>query len=194
MLRHKIRDRLMAQIGGIICNRCNYHNPKALMMVYKEYHGCKNKGTLTSKKMNYYIENADQSREDLIVLCYNCERKKRNNQRPSNDAGTWVKYGRLTRHKIRVQIFDILNKYNCQNCGESDFEILNIDHIKGLGNRSLKDKFNTKDSEYRYYINHFEECQRDLQILCCNCNKLKQNDNNEYGLLQLPFNYSQLSK
>jgi len=172
VLRSTIRGYLINHLGGFICVKCNINEPTVLMIVYKEFNGSKNKGVLTNKRINYYNENIDEANNDLIILCHNCERRKRNDQRPTNNA-SWQKYGRIARHKRRLQIFDILNQKTCQKCGEDDFQVLEIDHINDPGNRTLKDKFKNKDNEHRYYINHTEQCKKDLQILCCNCNHLK---------------------
>jgi len=174
-----LRNRLISKIGGFICSSCRYDNSKALMVVYKEYNGSKNNGKLTTKKLRYYIDNQDKAINDLVILCYNCERKKRNRQRPSFNK-IWQKYGRTNRHKRRIQIFDILNQYKCKDCGIDDFELLQIDHKNGGGNRALTNKFNNKYNEHIYYINNPDQCKQDLQIMCVNCNILKQRDNHEW--------------
>ena len=75
----------------------------------------------------------------------------------------------------------LLNQHSCVNCGEDDCNVLEIDHIKGVGNRLFK-VFKSKRKEWLYFISNPQNIQEELQILCRNCRKLKQ-----FGILQEPI-------
>ena len=67
----------------------------------------------------------------------------------------------------------------CCKCGyDKDIRALCLDHKKGDGYLDRK-RLGSKVS--RYYINNIEESKDMLQILCCNCNKIKSVENNEFN-------------
>jgi len=93
----------------------------------------------------------------------------------------YQKYGKKYDIKQRKQIMVLLNQHSCVNCGEDDCNVLEIDHIKGVGNRLFK-VFKSKRKEWLYFISNPQNIQEELQILCRNCRKLKQ-----FGILQEPI-------
>ncbi len=59
----------------------------------------------------------------------------------------------------------------CVECGyDKDVRALVLDHKRGDGHADRK-RLGTK--LYRYYYNHLEEAENNLQVLCCNCNAIK---------------------
>jgi 5-methylcytosine-specific restriction endonuclease McrA len=164
----------MREIGGISCNNCNYNIFGALVLTYKEYNGSKKNGVLNVTKYRYFLNNLEQAKQDLEILCYNCHRQKMNRLSRSKNT-QYQKYGRTYDIKQRKQIMTLLNQYNCVNCGESDLKVLEIDHIKGVGSRLFK-VFKSKRKEWLYFINNSQKIQEELQILYRNCRKLKQFD------------------
>jgi hypothetical protein len=55
----------------------------------------------------------------------------------------------------------------CNECGESDHEVLQFDHIDNDGINGSK--YGVAASRYRKYIN----TDLNIQLLCCNCHQIK---------------------
>lgn len=59
----------------------------------------------------------------------------------------------------------------CARCGfKKDKRALCLDHINGDGAKDRKDK---GSRTYRYYVSHLDEAEKNLQVLCYNCNAIK---------------------
>lgn len=69
----------------------------------------------------------------------------------------------------------------CIKCGyNEDKRALQLDHIQGDGYLDRKQKGRTKI--YRFYMKNLEEATKKLQVLCANCNKIKQIEEDEFRL------------
>lgn len=67
----------------------------------------------------------------------------------------------------------------CVRCSyDQDIRALQVDHINADGHLDRKKKGRAKI--YRYWINNLDEARENLQILCANCNKIKQIENCEF--------------
>lgn len=67
----------------------------------------------------------------------------------------------------------------CCACGyDKDTRALELDHVKNDG--YLDRKKRGRGKIYRYYIKNVEEAVKNLQVLCSNCNKIKQIENREF--------------
>jgi len=74
--------------------------------------------------------------------------------------------------KIRMLLFKQLG-YKCIICGYNDIRALQFDHINNDGAKQRKIHGNSQ-KEYLYYTKHLDEVDVMLQVLCCNCNWIKQ--------------------
>ncbi len=75
----------------------------------------------------------------------------------------------------RTKVFNIIGEVQCKKCGESDLEVLHVDHINGGGNKHRKEH-NSPDS----YWNNIKTLDPSIfQILCANCNLIKVWDSEE---------------
>ncbi len=62
----------------------------------------------------------------------------------------------------------------------TDGRALQFDHINGGGQKQIKEKFKGSGGVMvAYYLKHPEEAQKDLQILCANCNWIKRHEKRE---------------
>lgn len=73
---------------------------------------------------------------------------------------------------FKKKAFDLLGN-KCKKCGESEKLVLQIDHIRGGGNKERKGLNNL----YRY--KKVLEDKKKYQILCARCNWLKMHKNKE---------------
>ena len=77
----------------------------------------------------------------------------------------------------------------CACCGETQYEFLCIDHIKGNGTKHLH-SLNLRGTIYRWIIrNNFPKI---FQILCFNCNMLKSNHKHQYCKVHHPELYQNI--
>jgi len=72
----------------------------------------------------------------------------------------------------RARLFNMVSgdKPMCAYCGFDDERALEIDHVKDNGAYYRK-KFGGSDKEWSWRVAH--EKIDDLQLLCCNCNRIK---------------------
>lgn len=80
--------------------------------------------------------------------------------------------------KQRTTIINALGG-KCVHCGNSDYRVLQVDHINGGGVKEIKEK-----GQYKYrtdIIKMIEDgtVHTKYQLLCANCNWIKRYENNE---------------
>lgn len=78
--------------------------------------------------------------------------------------------------KSRLNAISLLGGV-CKRCGFSDPRALQIDHIKGGGNREFKAKGNY--FVYLKIVKNFNVEKNNYQVLCANCNWIKRYENKE---------------
>jgi|APSaa5957512493_1039668.scaffolds.fasta_scaffold329027_1 hypothetical protein len=88
----------------------------------------------------------------------------------------WEDPMRQTNTKRRYELLDILGA-KCA-CGYDDKRALQLDHINGGGNAQVN-KLGSKSNVYKYYLENPEFIERDLQVLCANCNWIKRHTHKE---------------
>jgi hypothetical protein len=90
---------------------------------------------------------------------------------------SWNKIIRRSMMKLRLKLFDILG-HVCVRCGyDIDIRALQFDHINNNGKEER-----SKSSFLNYYTKHPEEARKKLQVLCANCNVLKEMDRKGFKL------------
>lgn len=72
--------------------------------------------------------------------------------------------------KLRLKAMGCIGGSICASCGCDDLRILEINHINGGGNKSMKDRSNTKQL-YRKIIKHVNPTS-EYNVLCRPCNAL----------------------
>ena len=87
---------------------------------------------------------------------------------------------------LRIKLLKILGD-KCVRCGFNEQQALQIDHISGNG--YIERKFRFGALFYKYYIDNQDKISNNLQILCANCNKIKQIKNKEYKKSGRPKKY-----
>ena len=90
-------------------------------------------------------------------------------------------YAREYRLKKRRELLNLLGD-KCAKCGFSNLVALEIDHIDGGGTADKKriaPKSQSSHNMYMYYLKRPELAKQTLQLLCRNCNRIKQYENHE---------------
>ena len=99
------------------------------------------------------------------------------NYRPPHDKESQKKY----KQKVRAKTIELLGgKCSNPNClvpnGCTDIRCLQIDHVKGGGNKALKSSY----KEYKKIYMAIRSGSKDYQLLCANCNWIKFHENKEW--------------
>ncbi len=80
------------------------------------------------------------------------------------------------RKNLRKKLLDILGGAKCSHCGfDKDVRVLQIDHINNEGAKDAR-SFGGSFKMYRHYVTNPEIAKIKLQILCANCNIIKQHN------------------
>ncbi len=66
----------------------------------------------------------------------------------------------------------------CANCGFDDIRALELDHIHSNGSHDRKE-FGNNNAMFKYYSENLEKACEYLQVLCCNCNRIKTYEKDE---------------
>lgn len=74
--------------------------------------------------------------------------------------------------KLRIELFHLLGN-KCSSCGFTDFRALDIDHVRNNGNEERKIYKNYRKF-LRETIQKVKEDSKDYQLLCANCNRIKE--------------------
>jgi len=105
-----------------------------------------------------------------------------NRDRIIKNSIKWQKENRIkcnegvTRRRKQAmdKIFDYLGR-ECVLCKFNNIDALCFDHINNNGSANRK-KFGHATLEYLYYSKHLEEAKEMLQVLCYNCNMIKEKE------------------
>ena len=91
--------------------------------------------------------------------------------------------------RMRVLRQDVLERFGtaCASCGFDDQRALQVDHING-GGREERRRFKGTGPYYKYLLN--EANFANYQVLCANCNIIKQHENREFATLETIYNAS----
>lgn len=171
-------DSVRREIFGLLgdkCVRCGSDNLKILQIHHVDGNGYKSRYKVSLR--GYYshiLEDLRNGSKDYSLLCPNCnwiERYERN----ENKKRDGVYY------MVRDAIFCLLGG-RCVDCGNSDYRILQIDHVEGKGKKEI-DKFSSNyKAYYRDILNQLMNgnCNK-YQLLCPSCNWEKKVENKEVG-------------
>jgi len=118
-----------------------------------------------------------KSKDNRSWDCKSCKAEyMRNYQKRNRDKLN--KKRNLYNRKIRQKILKKL-RGKCIRCGFDDWRALQIDHIKGKGNKE-REKF-PRLGFYRYLLKMSEnELFEKYQLLCSNCNWIKRWEKGEH--------------
>ncbi len=158
------------------CVNCGDTNIKVLAIDH-----INNDGKLDRQRPNELYRKAlkIKDKSQYQTLCYNCNWKKH----LANLKSKWkyekmnIRLRRIANNRKLKCISHYSNNLNkCCQCGNSDMEVLCLDHINNDGNEQRKQLNNGKNKGgaafYRWLIKNNYPSQ--LQVLCLNCNINKQ--------------------
>ena len=120
--------------------------------------------------------------EGFQVLCFNCQFRKRSieikPENPNKRQQQKANYVRLVKEQV-------LARYGTHcTCGETDLEVLTLDHVNDDGAKHRKD---TGTRGFNFYImlrkNNFPQ-DPPLKVLCINCQYRKRNELYEEGKIR----------
>lgn len=142
------------------------------------------------EKKEYYRKWREKNRESIIAKrkIYNSLESvklyKYNYNRTPKALETRKKYNekmgsfyRNARRERRDSCFIGLGG-KCAKCGFSDFRALQVDHINGDGN--VERHLLRRNDYYPNVLKSFLADEKRYQLLCCNCNWIKREENGEF--------------
>jgi len=77
----------------------------------------------------------------------------------------------------RVELIQILGGSICKHCDITDGRILQIDHVFGNGKEMPLNDNDILD----IYLDNPYLANKELQVLCCNCHRIKSIENGDLG-------------
>lgn len=117
------------------------------------------------------IQKIKESSDDIVEIKTHLETYSNKRSLPT---GIKTKEIILQAPPLRTQVIQKLGG-KCVGCGITDERTLQLDHIRGWGN---KDKRRGSD-KHRWILNNLGEARQIYQLLCANCNWIKRHENNE---------------
>lgn len=185
----------ITSITGIskkICKFCE----KEFVNLEKHYENCtknpENKERLQKRRRQYEEKNKEKIKKQKAIVWKNWisnpenkvsrqEYGKNYRQVPKNKKRSNEKRNvrRPIKDKERTKcLFFILGGYKCVKCGFRDHRGLEKDHINDDGYLDNQ-RFSDDRSRDLYYVCHPEEARKKLQVLCANCNAIKEKNRRE---------------
>lgn len=145
-------------------------NDKEAKKQYDIQYRLLNKDKISKDRKEYYNKNKDQ-----------CN-KSHKNFLADFKAKFGVEYDVYKNQKVRDEIFKLLgNKCNNHDCPiphvKLDVRALQIDHIKGSGNKHRK-SFKCMRSYYKKILKEIKSGSKNYQLLCVYCNWMKRYNQN----------------
>lgn len=186
-LRDGLREEILLNLG-MVCTVCGNSDIRVLHIDHINGGGIRHRKEFGSR-YQYYKSIIDCGYSGLQLLCANCNfKKKREEDRL---------YGRSHRkasddqelNALRERKRNCVNAYNrrlredalnvigsrCCRCGESDIDVLQIDHVSGGGRQEII-SLGSHNSLYKKVI---RDSGAGYQCLCANCNWIKKLENDE---------------
>jgi hypothetical protein len=123
---------------------------------------------VTRKKQHEYYRRFYRGRK-YFGVCHRC-RQKADSKRTlcEKHLAQAREVSRQRRHALKVEIFNKYGGPRCKCCGETIFDFLTLDHIKGGGTAHRREIDRAGTTFYSWLKkNHFPKGYR---VLCMNCN------------------------
>jgi len=83
----------------------------------------------------------------------------------------------------REELIEIIGGMVCKHCEVTDSRVLQIDHVLGNGQDMPLSKGHILD----IYLDNPYLAKKELQVLCCNCHRIKSLENGEIGRKKQPI-------
>lgn len=145
------------------CSRCGTTDLNSLCIDHIHNDGAAHRKLPGINSGIYRWLTANGFPEGFQVLCYNCNWRKFL-QQP-------VKHPKLKERRRKFKKF-VLGHYGnkCAICGETDINILSLDHIDGGGNKHRREVLgNAHTNIYRWVVHN--RYPKGFRVLCLNCKK-----------------------
>jgi len=179
-------------LGGYKCVKCGFHDHRAM-----ERDHINDDGYLDNERFPddrgrdlHYVYHPEEARKKLQVLCSNCNKIKKHNkeQKDRSQKNNTTSQEKVWRNnqELKQKAHQILGGNICciKKCGFHDHRAMDKEHIHGGGSKD-KEKSNT------WVVNNPEKAREKLQMMCRNCNVIKQHvsDNGECNCEKFHVNY-----
>ncbi len=179
-----VRDCLFFILGGYKCVKCGFHDHRAMEKDHINDDGYLDDEKFTDDRGRdlWYVNHPEKAREKLQPLCSNHNgiklfekrekdwNSKNHTRRSIKDR---IKYQELTRNAHQILGGDI-----CVICGFKDKRAMDIEHKRGGGRKDRK-RHSRYSKFLREIIENPEKSREKLQMMCKNCNTIKEKIKNK---------------
>lgn len=170
--RRRIKQKVIDHYGGS-CVVCGITDPDFLTLDHINNDGAEHRRKISGRKsIGFYIYRwliLNDFPKGIQVLCWNHNRMKYLEYIRLNLVSTTK--AKWNRNHIRIVKQTVVNYYGGKcTCGETNLDLLTIDHVNGGGNEHRRQTFGSTRSfgMYKWLIeNGFPP---GFQVLCWNCN------------------------
>lgn len=185
--RNGLRKEILHVLGDA-CVLCGNSDARVLHIDHVDGGGVRHRKEFGSR-YQYYRSIINNGSSGLQLLCANCNFKKkreedraygRSHRKESDDPALNALRERkrncvnAINRKLREAALGAIGS-KCCRCGESDIDVLQIDHVNGGGRREVI----SLGSQSLLYKKVIKDCGSGYQCLCANCNWIKKLENDE---------------
>jgi len=152
------------------------------LKLYKKQYQLKNKDIIKQKRKQHRLENKYIIKENrkIYYLKNSNILKEKQKQRRIYDRDNVNKSIENSNMKAKIKAMNILGGATCKHCGNTDFRVLQFDHINGGGRLEKKNIMGGYMAIVRGIIKNPTQAKLIYQVLCANCNTIKIIENDEH--------------
>ncbi len=143
---------------------------KEKMIIYQKRH--RESGGRQKYEVKYRKENPDKIKRNQDRHEKTKKRIENKKQYKKTHQKEFKQYNLKSMNNLRVKLFELLGCI-CKNCGFSDKRALQFDHINGGGTKQRRE-LKSQTQVYRFYVKNPQLAKQQLQVLCANCNFIKE--------------------
>jgi hypothetical protein len=164
----------------IKCCKCDCDDIRTLQIDHIENNGATHRKDIGNGNIYKWLKKNNYP-SGYQILCANCNWKKHLNNIKIDKPTNIQKYRQEYSKKLKKTVFSHYDKLMCCNrCKTTDIDILTLDHIEGSGKKHMRQigiKGGGGFAFYSYLRKHKYPQHIKLQILCFNCQFIKEREN-----------------
>lgn len=150
-----------------------YQNHKEEAKQYKIIYNIINKDEIKEKRKKYYLNNKNKLKEK--------QKQRRIFEKDKVNISI-----ENANNKKKILAMNILGGSVCMHCGNTDFRVLQFDHINGGGRFEKKKNKGGYMGIVRRIVKNPTQAKLTYQVLCANCNTIKVLEEKEHPYISNP--------
>jgi hypothetical protein len=183
--QQKARTEAFEAYGGAVCAHCGKANSDCLTLDHVNQDGAKRRRNGERRGTMLYINLRKHGfPPGFRVLCFNCNQKawRKHKQRSLSESASAYRNREYKKRRKRI-VFNAYGGTACALCGETDIDVLSLDHINGKGNEHVAALW---EAGYRSGCALYRWSQKNnyppgFRVLCLNCNCSRESKGELYA-------------